>query len=99
MLDETIKTIVKNMLLEVNTTMRCRVISTAPLVIQPIPMIDYAAGAEPYPMIASVSKLKQWTLVNGIATAFAMPLNAGDTVLVAFGKKDLTDAVILGVIE
>jgi len=28
-----------------------------------------------------------------------LPLNIGDTVLVAFGKKDLTDAVILGVIE
>jgi len=31
-----------------------------------------------------------------IASVFILPLNVGDTVLVAFGKKDLIDAVILG---
>jgi len=99
MLDEVIKTIAKNILAEVNTTMQCRVISVSPLVIQPIPKKTYLTGEEDYPLIGSAKKLKQWALVNGSPTPFILPLNVGDTVLVAFGKKDLTDAVILGVIE
>ncbi|UYO61801.1 hypothetical protein LNN31_13550 [Acetobacterium wieringae] len=98
MLDKLIKTIVKNEIAEVNTTMRCTVITVSPLVIQPIPKKNYLTGEEDYPLIVSVKKLKQWALVNGTPTPFILPLNVGDTVLVAFGKKDLSDAVILGVI-
>lgn len=99
MLDKLIKTIVKNEIAEVNTTMRCTVITVSPLVIQPIPKKNYLTGEEDYPLIGSAKKLKQWALVNGSPTPFILPLNVGDTVLVAFGKKDLSDAVILGVIE
>ncbi|MEL7659620.1 hypothetical protein [Acetobacterium wieringae] len=99
MLDKLIKTIVKNEIAEVNTTMRCTVITVSPLVIQPIPKKNYLTGEEDYPLIGSAKKLKQWALVNGTPTPFILPLNVGDTVLVAFGKKDLSDAVILGVIE
>ena len=99
MLDEVIKTIAKNILAEVNTTMQCTVVTVSPLVIQPIPKKAYLTGEEDYPLIGSAKKLKQWTLVNGSPVSFILPLNIGDTVLVAFGKKDLTDAVILGVIE
>lgn len=98
MLDDLIKTIIKNTLAEVNTTMRCTVITVSPLVIQPIPKKNYLTGEEDYPLIGSAKKLKQWALVNGTPTPFILPLNVGDTVLVAFGKKDLSDAVILGVI-
>lgn len=99
MLDDLIKTIVKNKLSELNTTMQCKVVSVAPLVIQPIEKQKYVSGEEDYPLIGSAKKLKQWALVNGTPTPFILPLNIGDVVLVAFGKKDLTDAVILGVVE
>lgn len=39
------------------------------------------------------------TFSGGMPLAFSYPLFIGDVVLVAFGKKDLTDAVILGVID
>lgn len=99
MLDDLIKTITKNTIAEVNTTMRCTVVTVSPLVIQPIPKKNYLTGEEDYPLIGSVKRLKQWALVNGSPTPFILPLNIGDVVLVAFGKKDLTDAVILGVVE
>ncbi|WP_303870446.1 hypothetical protein [Acetobacterium wieringae] len=99
-LDTLIKRIMDNRIAELNTTMQCKVISVSPkLVIQPIPKKNYVAGEEDYPLIGSAKKLKQWALVNGSPVPFVLPLNVGDVVLVAFGKKDLTDAVILGVIE
>ncbi|MEA4805078.1 hypothetical protein [Acetobacterium wieringae] len=98
-LDTLIKRIVDNRLSELNTTMQCKVVSVSPLVVQPIPKKNYVSGEEDYPLIGSAKKLKQWALVNGSPVPFVLPLNVGDVVLVAFGKKDLTDAVILGVIE
>lgn len=38
------------------------------------------------------------TFSGGVPISFPLPLKVGDTVLVAFNKRDLTDAVILGVL-
>lgn len=103
MLDDLIKTIVKNKLSELNTTMQCKVVSVTPLVIQPIEKQKYVSGEEDYPLIGSAKVIKQLTMVGGanfteVPTYVELPLNVGDIVMVAFGKKDLSDAVILGVV-
>ena len=99
MLDDIMKTIVNEKLSEINTTMRCEVLSLLPLTIKPVQEKQYITGGAEYPAVSNVNKIKQWALVEGSPVAFQMPLSVGNIVLVAFGKKDLTDAVILGVIE
>lgn len=98
-LDEVILNIINNEIAAINTTMECEVITTSPLTIRPIQDKIYADSTVSYDLILTARKLKQWGLVEGVPTAFTYPLTVGDRVLVAFGKHDLTNAVILGVIE
>jgi hypothetical protein len=98
-LDEVILNIINNEIATINTTMECEVITVTPLTIKPVQDKIYADSAVSYDLIVTARKLKEWTLVDGIPTAFIYPLTVGDRVLVAFGKHDLTNAVILGVIE
>lgn len=102
-LDTLIKRMMKDRLTELNTTMQCTVMSVSPLKIKPIPVKKYVTGTTEYPEIISAKILKQWVLVGGanfeeVPVAYDIPLNIGDKVIVAFGKDDLSDAVILGVI-
>lgn len=104
MLDDVIKNIVKNELLETNTTMACTVVSVSPLVIQPIPKKNYLKGAEDYPLIGSARTVKLCVMEAGDnfterPVLYDLPLAVGNKVMVAFGKKDLSDAIVLGVIE
>ena len=98
-LDEVILNIINNEIATINTTMECEVITVTPLTIKPVQDKIYADSAVSYDLIVTARKLKQWVLVSGVPTAFTYPLAVGDKVLVAFGKHDLTNAVILGVIE
>ena len=98
-LDEVILNIINNEIATINTTMECEVITVTPLTIKPVQDKIYADSAVSYDLIVTARKLKQWTLVDGTPTSFAYPLTTGDRVMVAFGKHDLTNAVILGVIE
>ena len=98
-LDEVILNIINNEIATINTTMECEVITVSPLTIKPVQDKIYADSAVSYDLIVTARKLKQWTLVDGTPTSFAYPLTTGDRVMVAFGKHDLTNAVILGVIE
>jgi hypothetical protein len=98
-LDEVILNIINNEIATINTTMECEVITVTPLTIKPVQDKIYADSAVSYDLIVTSRKLKQWTLVDGTPTSFAYPLTTGDRVMVAFGKHDLTNAVILGVIE
>lgn len=86
MLDQVMKTMINDSIAEINTTMQCTVVSLSPLQLQPIGFKRFANGDQNYPLIVTAKKLSGVTFL------------AGDTVLVAFGKKDLTDAVILGVV-
>ena len=88
MLDEVILSMIHESFSELNTTMRCRVISTSPLTIQPVPVRKYISGDQEYPLIVTANRIKQWGLVEGVPTAFSLPLNVGDTVMVAFDKKE-----------
>jgi hypothetical protein len=97
--DEVLINIIDNKIAEINTTMECEVISASPLTIKPVQAKKYNNGDTDYDLILTARKLKQWGLVEGVPTAFTYPLTVGDRVLVAFGKHDLTNAVILGVIE
>jgi hypothetical protein len=98
-LDEVILNIINNEIATINTTMECEVITVTPLTIKPVQDKMYSDSAVSYDLIVTARKLKQWTLVDGTPTSFAYPLTTGDRVMVAFGKHDLTNAVILGVIE
>ena len=98
-LDEVILNIINNEIATINTTMECEVVTVTPLTIRPIQDKIYADESVSYDLIVTAKKLKQWWLVEGVPTAFTYPLSVGDLVLVAFGKHDLTNAVILGVIE
>ena len=98
-LDEVILNIINNEIATINTTMECEVITVTPLTIKPVQDKIYADESVSYDLIVTARKLKQWGLVSGVPTAFTYPLTVGDKVLVAFGKHDLTNAVILGVIE
>lgn len=80
-----------------HTCMLCRVISTSPVNIKPIPKRKYKGGkTEDYPLITNVLTLR------------GMTLEAGDTVVVIFSeraldgvgnrKHSLEDAIIIGVI-
>lgn len=117
MIDVLIKSMIRDSLAELNTTMQCRVVSLSPLTLKPIPTKKYLAGEEEYPLILNPKRFKEWTLQfgdvypnsdyvtdettfsGGEPVSFTYPLYVGDVVLVAFGKRDLTDAVILGVID
>ena len=98
-LDEVILNIINNEIATINTAMECEVITVSPLTIKPVQDKIYADSAVSYDLIVTARKLKQWGLVEGVPTSFTYPLTVGDRVLVAFGKHDLTNAVILGVIE
>ena len=98
-LDEVILNIINNEIATINTTMECEVITVSPLTIKPVQDKIYADSAVSYDLILTARKLKQWGLVEGAPVGFTYPLAVGDKVLVAFGKHDLTNAVILGVIE
>lgn len=98
-LDEVILNIINNEIATINTTMECEVVTVTPLTIKPVQDKIYADSAVSYDLIVTARKMKEWTLVDGTPTAFTYPLTVGDRVLVAFGKHDLTNTVILGVIE
>ena len=98
-LDEVILNIINNEIATINTTMECEVITVSPLTIKPVQDKIYADESVSYDLIVTARKLKQWGLAEGTPVSFAYPLKVGDKVLVAFGKHDLTNAVILGVIE
>lgn len=98
-LDEVILNIINNEIATINTAMECEVITVSPLTIKPVQDKIYADESVSYDLIVTARKLKQWGLAEGVPTAFSYPLTVGDKVLVAFGKHDLTNAVILGVIE
>ena len=98
-LDEVILNIINNEIAAINTTMECEVITITPLTIKPVQDKMYTDSAVSYDLIVTARKLKQWGLVEGTPVSFAYPLTVGDRVMVAFGKHDLTNAVILGVIE
>lgn len=87
MLDDVMKSMIKDSLAELHTTLRCKVVNTSPLTIQPISIKKYVSGDQEYPLILTAKKLRGITL------------EVNDIVIVAFDKKELTDAVILGVIE
>lgn len=100
MLDTVIKQVVNDKINELNTTMQCRVVSFYPLTIQPIPVKKYVTGDMEYPLITNVRKLKAWGFNSeGAVVEIIIPLQVNNIVLVAFGKHDLSDAVILGVLE
>jgi hypothetical protein len=98
-LDEVILNIIKNEIAAINTTMECEVITASPLTIKPVQSKLYADESLDYDLILTARKLKEWTLIDGVPVQFEYPLASGNRVLVAFDKKDLTNAVILGVIE
>ncbi|PKM61627.1 MAG: hypothetical protein CVU99_02385 [Firmicutes bacterium HGW-Firmicutes-4] len=99
-LDILIKRIIKDRLAELNTTMQCTVTNLSPLSVRPIPVKNYVTGAVEYPEIGSVKKLKEWGLNSaGAVVEIEIPLQVGNTVLVAFGKDNLSDAIILGVVD
>jgi len=98
-LDEVILNIINNEIATINTTMECEVVTVTPLTIKPIQDKIYADESVSYDLIVTARKLKQWGLVDGSPTAFTYPLTVRNRVLVAFGNQDLTNAVILGVIE
>lgn len=98
-LDEVILNIIKNEIATINTTMECEVITASPLTIKPVQDKIYTDESVSYDLILTARKLKEWTLIDGVPVKFEYPLVVGERVLVAFGKHDLTNAVILGVIE
>lgn len=65
MLDKVMKNMIKDNLTELHTTMKCTVISVAPLRIKPIPVKHYVTGDQEYPIIENPKKLKEWTLQFG----------------------------------
>ena len=97
--DEVLLNIIDNKIAEINTTMECEVITVSPLTIKPVQAKKYNNGDIGYDLILTARKLKEWTLIDGTPVQFEYPLTVGNRVLVAFGKHDLTNAVILGVIE
>lgn len=104
MLDDLIKIIVKNTIAELNTTMVCTVESLSPLVIRPVQKKNYIKGDEDYPPIYGAKILKFCTLEGSsnftdVPVFRALPLAVGNKVLVSFGKHNLSDAIILGVVE
>ncbi len=86
MLDQVIKTIINDSISEINTTMQCRVVNLSPLQLQPVGFRQFANGDVQYPLIVTAKRL------------YGVTLQLNDLVLVAFGKDNLTDAVVLGVI-
>lgn len=98
-LDTLVKRMIKNSELDLNTTMICTVTKLSPLTVKPDQKKKYASGSQEYPIITGAKKLKEWITVDGVVTAVSMPIAVNDKVLVAFGKNDLSDAVILGVID
>lgn len=98
-LDEVILSIINNKIAEINTTMECEVITASPLTIKPVQTKLYVDESLEYDLIVTARKLKEWTLIDGVPVQFEYPLVVGERVLVAFDKKDLTNAVILGVID
>ncbi len=99
-LDTLIKRMMRDRLAELNTTMQCTVTSLSPLTVKPIPVKNYITGAVEYPEIGSVKKLKEWGLNSvGSVVEIEIPLQVGSTVLVAFGKDNLSDAIVLGVVD
>jgi hypothetical protein len=98
-LDEVILNIINNEIAAINTTMECEVITASPLTIKPVKSKLYTDESLDYDLIVTARKLKEWALIDGVPVQFEYPLTVGNRVLVAFGKHDLTNAVILGVIE
>jgi hypothetical protein len=98
-LDEVILNIINNEIAAINTTMECEVITDSPLTIKPVKSKLYTDESLDYDLIVTARKLKEWALIDGVPVQFEYPLTVGNRVLVAFGKHDLTNAVILGVIE
>jgi len=86
MLDQVMKTMINDSIAEINTTMQCKVVNLSPLQLKPVGFVRFSNGDVEYPLIVTAKKLSGVTFLSG------------DTVLVAFSKKDLTDAVILGVV-
>jgi hypothetical protein len=92
-----IDNVIEERLADLHTCMLCKVTSTTPLTVQPIPKRKYKDGrVENYPIITNPLTLKN------------MVLEVGDTVVVIFSeraldgvgsrKHDLTDAIVIGVI-
>jgi len=86
MLDQVMKTMINDSIAEVNTTMQCKVVNLSPLQLKPVGFVRFSNGDVEYPLIVTAKRL------------YGVTLQLNDTVLVAFGKRDLTDAVVLGVV-
>lgn len=99
-LDTLIKQMMNDRIAQLNTTMQCTVTNLSPLTVKPIPLIRYTSGDTEYTEIINVKKVKEWGLNSlGAVVEIEIPLQVGDIVLIAFGKNDLSDAIILGVLD